>query len=162
MGYEIFKALPDGVKAALLAGYSLPELEGYRIRDLLEKQEYSKESVLQFFDKEISENIDALKDGFDLFTAICFYYSADTIAEYNSDLQRYNNLADKLNEKYGEIVQKKVDHESVLGFIGYRKVPYAVLETTTYDPDTHESLTLIEYISDDLQESESVIRNNSE
>lgn len=159
MNYQNFISLPEGIQKALLAGYNLPELESYNIIAMLRKHNFDKNFVAEMFDETVSENIEALQDGLKLFTAMKFVFSADSKEDLIKDENRYDNLADELNHKYGEIVYKTAANYNSLGFIGHKLSPFAEMQTTTYDSATKTSKTVVVNLHEQVSNENEYARN---
>lgn len=158
MNYDNFRKLPEDVKAPLLAGYSLGELDYWKNRELLKESNYSNTAVSEVFNGKTFTNTKALQDGLRLNEAIIMVFSADKLYELEKDIRDYNLLALELNKSYGEIVHTIEGSVAKLGIVGHRKAAFTEIITITRVIGETETLS-VAFPSTEIEEENKKIRS---
>jgi hypothetical protein len=157
MTYKNFLALPEATQAALLAGYNLPELEFREKHSLFMNNNYKLDVVESIFGPLVAQDIDALVHGFELCAQMNFVFSADHMSELKNDIENYNLVSTYLNKQYGDIVVPD-GGEKAIGIVGHRKIPFAIMTSTTYNKVTGEREVATHNLKEELEQEDAAIR----
>jgi hypothetical protein len=157
MNYKNFLALPEATQAALLAGYDLPELEFREKHSLFMNNNYKLDVVESIFGPLVAQDIDALVHGFELRAQMNFVFSADHMSELKKDIESYNLVSTYLNKQYGDIVVPD-GGEKAIGIVGHRKIPFAIMTSTTYNKVTGEHEVAMRNLKEELEQEDAAIR----
>lgn len=115
---------------AIKAGFALPEMEVYKV-------DGTQQSIKQYMQiPSVAAHPQAFLDGVALRKRVCFIFSADSTTDYNNDVADYDDTAQWMNEKYGDIVltaaQVNESKDQAYGLVGSRAVPFARVTTTEF------------------------------
>lgn len=122
--------LSKEVYDAITAGFSLPELEAYKV-------DGTPKSLEKYIDiPSVAAHTEAFLDGVAVRKCVNFIFSADSTTDYNNDKARYDATVKRLNQKYGDIfltiAQVDESPERAYGLAGYRVVPFSRITTTVF------------------------------
>lgn len=143
MNYKNFLNLSPHVQQSLLAGYSLPEFQFYKKFEILRDNKFSAETIAQIFGTNVVENSEALYDGMKLAHLIYFVFSADHESDLIKDIARYEEFAEILNNKYGNIIHPVTTPLCYLGIVGHCKGITGTFTAPAYDPVTKIEITVV-------------------
>lgn len=122
--------LSKEVYEAIKAGFSLPEMEAYKV----DGTPKSLEKYMEI--PSVAAQPEAFLDGVAVRKCVNFIFSADSTTDYNNDIARYDVTVKRLNQKYGDIflTAAQVDEspDRAYGLAGYRIVPFARITTTVF------------------------------